>query len=367
MDWERLRQQVERIVGASVEEVRIPAASWPEMLQAGTGSNALIAERDGDIYFKTRADGDGLLLFKMSAEAITSRERLLVELMLDTRHKSEKSSAVSSSDESKAALLREWVKSQQELGAVHAELPDTLVSQLSLYSNKIPLLLYVDQTSSRRVKYAELKRLLESFFDTAITLVPLTDKEWLILGAEKILTAGLGDDKQEAEHETVEEQLAAIGYGLHDMLASEWIGECHLAVYYPILPAKSLYTAILQLRETILLGRTYNVGSNMHMPWELQLEKLVHLIPDSEKQSFLERVLKRLDFALDGETVTTLEYFFQLDCNVSETAKKLYIHRNTLLYRLDKFKQETGLDVRTFNHAVLVKLALLLYKVTKRS
>ena len=67
-----------------------------------------------------------------------------------------------------------------------------------------------------------------------------------------------------------------------------------------------------------------------------------------------------------AETMTTLEQFFQLDCNVSETAKKLYIHRNTLLYRLDKFKQETGLDVRTFNNAVLVKIAMLLYKVTKR-
>lgn len=51
---------------------------------------------------------------------------------------------------------------------------------------------------------------------------------------------------------------------------------------------------------------------------------------------------------------------------MSETAKKLYIHRNTLLYRLDKFKNETGLDVRTFHDAVLVKLALVLYKVTKR-
>ncbi|CRF29116.1 transcriptional regulator%2C CdaR [Mycobacterium tuberculosis] len=70
--------------------------------------------------------------------------------------------------------------------------------------------------------------------------------------------------------------------------------------------------------------------------------------------------------AFDPETMTTLEHFFQLDCNVSETAKKLYIHRNTLLYRLDKFKQETGLDVRTFHHAVLVKIAMLLYKVTKR-
>ncbi|MDT2192264.1 helix-turn-helix domain-containing protein [Paenibacillus larvae] len=77
-------------------------------------------------------------------------------------------------------------------------------------------------------------------------------------------------------------------------------------------------------------------------------------------------MLGGIDHVLDTETQTTLEQFFGLDCNVSETAKKLYIHRNTLLYRLDKFKQETSLDVRNFHHAVLVKIALLLYKVTNR-
>jgi DNA-binding PucR family transcriptional regulator len=77
-------------------------------------------------------------------------------------------------------------------------------------------------------------------------------------------------------------------------------------------------------------------------------------------------VLGGYDYLLDAETISTLETFFQLDCNVSETAKKLYIHRNTLLYRLDKFKQETSLDVRSFQDAVLVKIALQLYKVTKR-
>ncbi|WP_420871911.1 helix-turn-helix domain-containing protein [Cohnella rhizosphaerae] len=55
-----------------------------------------------------------------------------------------------------------------------------------------------------------------------------------------------------------------------------------------------------------------------------------------------------------------------MDCNVSETAKRLFIHRNTLLYRLDKLKQEAGLDVRSFNDAILVRLLMLLYKVTKR-
>lgn len=216
------------------------------------------------------------------------------------------------------------------------------------------------------MQFQELKKALESFFDAEITLVPLTDNEWVILGPEKILSADTLDERDSEDEESLEDQLAAIGYGLHEMLESEWVGECHLAIHYPIKPAKSLYSAILRLRETIMLGRTYHVGSNMHLPWSLRLEKLIHHIPEAEKSGFLERVLKRLDVVLDSETMTTLEQFFALDCNVSETAKKLYIHRNTLLYRLDKFKQETGLDVRTFNDAVLVKIAMLLYKVTKR-
>jgi len=74
----------------------------------------------------------------------------------------------------------------------------------------------------------------------------------------------------------------------------------------------------------------------------------------------------RPDLFTDSETVATLDAFFSMDCNVSETAKKLFIHRNTLLYRLDKIKNEAGLDVRSFNDAVLVRILLLLYKVTKR-
>jgi len=84
------------------------------------------------------------------------------------------------------------------------------------------------------------------------------------------------------------------------------------------------------------------------------------------KGAFLRHTLPIKGNALDPETLATLEIFFEQDCSVSETAKQLYIHRNTLLYRLDKFKQETGLDVRTFRDAVLVRIAISLYKVTKR-
>lgn len=366
MDWELVRQQVESALGIPVSSVKCSVEEWSKQVEENGGAVSGV-DKNGQVYFLVHQEGQDALLLQVPAGSVTPKERMLLGLLLENRKQQDKKSASPSGEEErKAALIREWFKGQQELGYTQAELPDTLVSQLSLYATKIPLLLYVDQITSRRAHYTELKKLLESFFDAPLTLIPLTDKEWLILGPEKILTMDGGDDKADASDETLEDQLAALGYGLHEMLENEWVGECHLAVHYPILPAKSLYATVLQLRETIMLGRTYHIGSNMHMPWELQLEKLVHMLPETEKANFLERVLKRLDVAFDPETMTTLEHFFQLDCNVSETAKKLYIHRNTLLYRLDKFKQETGLDVRTFNHAVLVKIALLLYKVTKR-
>jgi sugar diacid utilization regulator len=370
MDWEPLRQQLEQIFKGSVRLSKWTWEYWLNRVDSedkdkGTPTKSIVVE--DQLVFFVHKDAQDALVLSVSSEGVTLAERQLVELMLETRRLQEKKNTSSTSEEErKAAMVKDWFKQQQELGLVHAEMPDTLVSQLSLYSTKIPLLLYGDYSQSQRVSYQELKKLLESFFDTEMILIPLMDKEWLILGSEKMLSIDTADERDNGDEESLEDTLAAIGFGLHAMLENEWIGECHLAIHYPILPAKSLYASVLQLRETIMLGRTYHVGSNMHLPWSLQLEKLIHQIPEADKTSFLERVLKRLDVALDSETMTTLEHFFRIDCNVSETAKKLYIHRNTLLYRLDKFKQETGLDVRTFNDAVLVKIALLLYKVTKR-
>ncbi len=167
-------------------------------------------------------------------------------------------------------------------------------------------------------------------------------KEWLILASETILAGASNEDKDSEEEDSLEQNLEDLCGGLYDMLSNEWVGECHLSIHYPIKPVKSLLAAVSGLRETMMLGKTYHIADNVHFPWNLQLEKLLHLIPDAEKELFLEKVLNRMDYAVDNETLMTLEMFFSLDCNVSETAKKLYIHRNTLLYRLDKFKGEAA-------------------------
>ena len=63
---------------------------------------------------------------------------------------------------------------------------------------------------------------------------------------------------------------------------------------------------------------------------------------------------------LDEDTVTIIEAFFDNHLNISETARQLYVHRNTLVYRLEKLHQTVGLDLRNFDDAVALKLAMMI-------
>ena len=65
---------------------------------------------------------------------------------------------------------------------------------------------------------------------------------------------------------------------------------------------------------------------------------------------------------LDEETLTTINKFFENSLNVSETSRQLFIHRNTLVYRLDKLQKSTGLDLRMFEDAITFKIALMVVK-----
>ena len=65
---------------------------------------------------------------------------------------------------------------------------------------------------------------------------------------------------------------------------------------------------------------------------------------------------------LDEDMIKTIEVFFKLDLNLSEASKELYVHRNTLIYRLDKIQKYTDYDIRKFNDAALFKIAFFIWK-----
>ncbi|WP_199621584.1 PucR family transcriptional regulator [Paenibacillus alkalitolerans] len=345
MDWETLRERLERILQREVTVEKAPAITGKDFEPR---ANKTVFEATKDVRFVIYG-------------SLTHAEEQLVSLLFDHQRSQDRrgrSGAGFSEEERQATLLSAWVMDRLEQGDLDAVLPESFAAWPSLSGMKIPVLLYGEYPERQYTSYGELRKLLQSFFDEEVTLIPLHNKQWVILGDEILL-----GDKGEEELEVSLQDFAS---GLQEMFSSEWVGECHVAITYPVQPSKKLIAAIVMLRETMELGRAYRFSSNIHMPWELRLEALLDKASDNAKRRFVDGVFKRAEPSLDAELITTLDTFFSENCNVSDTAKKLYIHRNTLLYRLDKFKQETGLDVRDFDHAVLVKLALLLYKVTKR-
>lgn len=375
MNWERLRTQLEEILEVPLSIEHIPAKDWSVRKDSAAERNTGLTDRmekDGQLYFSLGREGDQIYALVTDVNLFTESEKKLVALAIDTVRGIDKdpSRGFNSDDEQQAGNIRDWIEEQlQGESPDGEEPPHTLAGYSALYTRKIPFLLNCDYSNNKKTNYLNLKKLLESFFDEDVLLVPLMDKEWLILGPESLLTADRDEEMPEGEgleEESLEDVLASLCSGLHTMMSNEWIGDSHVAAYYPIIPAKSLPSVVRKLREAIHIGRMQRIGQYIHLPWQLYLDQLLHPVPLADKIKFIEQIFKRIDHFMDEETIQTLETFFELDCNVSETARKLFIHRNTLLYRLDKFKQETELDVRSFNQAVHVKIALQLYKITKR-
>ena len=95
----------------------------------------------------------------------------------------------------------------------------------------------------------------------------------------------------------------------------------------------------------------------------LGIARLVYQLPTTLCDMFLKEVFKRGSIeSLDQETLFTIQKFFENNLNVSETSRKLFVHRNTLVYRLEKIKKITGLDLREFEDAIVFKVALMVKK-----
>lgn len=98
---------------------------------------------------------------------------------------------------------------------------------------------------------------------------------------------------------------------------------------------------------------------------EMGVGRLIYQLPVSLCKIFMNEVLNDTDLEyFDDEILTTVAKFFENNLNVSETSRQLYIHRNTLVYRLDKIQKVTGLDLRNFDDAIIFKIALMVSKYT---
>ena len=114
------------------------------------------------------------------------------------------------------------------------------------------------------------------------------------------------------------------------------------------------------------VGKIFYASKNVIAYSNLGIGRLIYQLPIPLCKMFIREVFDgKSPDEFDEETLTTINKFFENSLNVSETSRQLYIHRNTLVYRLDKLQKSTGLDLRVFEDAITFKIALMVVKYMK--
>ncbi|MDF2988504.1 MAG: sugar diacid utilization regulator [Eubacterium sp.] len=148
-----------------------------------------------------------------------------------------------------------------------------------------------------------------------------------------------------------------------DTLNAELMVKASIGIGTIISNLKDITKSYKEAQMSMIIGNIFGGEKNIYDYNNLGIGRLVYHIPTSLCQLFLDEVFRDNSAdSLDNETMLTIQKFFENNLNVSETARQLYIHRNTLVYRLEKIKRLTGLELTSFDDAVIFKLAILVKK-----
>ena len=162
---------------------------------------------------------------------------------------------------------------------------------------------------------------------------------------------------------TTFEDLEKIAQGVEDMLKNELFIKSVIGIGTVAEHLRELADSYKEAQTAIDVGKVFDTEKTIINYENLGIGRLIYQLPTTLCEIFLSEVFKKNSIdSLDHETLFTINKFFENNLNVSETSRKLFVHRNTLVYRLEKIKKLTGLDLREFDHAIIFKVALMVRK-----
>jgi carbohydrate diacid regulator len=148
-----------------------------------------------------------------------------------------------------------------------------------------------------------------------------------------------------------------------DTLGSEAMSKVFVAIGTVVTDLKNVSSSFKEARMARDVGKIFEADKQIVNYEELGIGRLIYQLPIPLCRMFINEVLHSRPIGIfDDETLNTVQKFFENDLNVSETSRELYIHRNTLVYRLDKLQKQTGLDLRKFDDAITFKITLMVGK-----
>ncbi len=197
-----------------------------------------------------------------------------------------------------------------------------------------------------------------SAFDIVQNLFPDKNKDFVIninetdIALIKEIRAGIES-----------KDLEKLARSIVDTLSGEFYTRANVGIGTVVEGIKDLARSFKEAQVALEVGKVFDTEKTIVNYDNLGIARLIYQLPTTLCEMFLREVFKRGSISsLDQETLFTIQRFFENNLNVSETSRKLFVHRNTLVYRLEKIKRLTGLDLREFDDAIVFKVALMVKK-----
>ncbi len=160
--------------------------------------------------------------------------------------------------------------------------------------------------------------------------------------------------------------LAEVAKTIVAMMNAEAMTNVRVAYGTVVNELKDVSKSYKEAKMALDVGKIFYAEKNIAAYSELGIGRLIYQLPVNLCKIFIEEIFgENVPADLDEETLHTLNKFFENNLNVSETSRQLFVHRNTLVYRIEKIQKSTGLDLRSFDDALTFKIALMVVNYMK--
>ncbi len=219
--------------------------------------------------------------------------------------------------------------------------------------------LHVDIDTPRAVFYIKMQEKGEKgMFEVISNMFPDKEKDFVInIDADNLVLI------KELKEVVSSKELEEMADSIVTMLNTEALIKVLIGVGSVAENINQLNTSYKESQIALEVGKVFEEEKCILNYDSLGIGRLIYQLPIKLCELFLQEVFKKGDItSLDEETILTINKFFENDLNVSETSRQLFVHRNTLVYRLEKIYKLTGLDLRKFDQAIVFKVAMMVHK-----
>lgn len=225
----------------------------------------------------------------------------------------------------------------------------TIAKELHIQFNAHRVVFLVKTEKEKSVHLAEVLR----------SLFPARSKDFVIsIDDENTVLV-----KELKSIEDYGEEIEDIARIILDTLNTELMVKAYIGIGSVVESLSELANSYREAKTALSVGRIFESDKLIFSYNKLGLGRLIYQLPVPLCRLFLQEVFKKDSLEiLDAETISTINKFFENNLNISETSRQLYVHRNTLVYRLDKIQKTTGLDLRKFDDAIIFKVSMLVKK-----